>query len=507
MRQKLNRLKSLLQDVYDLGAAGSLLGWDQAVFMPPGGAAARGRQMGLLSRLAHQRLTDPEIGRLLEDLVPYEQDLPEDCDDAGLIRAVRREYTRAVRVPADFMAELTAHCAAIYDAWTKARPANDFASVRPYLEKTLEMSRTLANFFPGYAHIADPLIDYGDQGVTAQELGRLFSALRERLVPMVRIIASRAPPDDSPLHRSFDPESQIAFGLEAAKRFGYDMERGRVDKSPHPFTTRFSIGDVRITTRVRGDDLGDCLFSIFHEAGHAIYEQQISPAYEGTPMGQGVSMGVHESQSRLWENVVGRSLPFWSFFYPRLQALFPEALKDVSLEAFYGAINRSRPSLIRVDADEVTYNLHVMVRFDLELALLEGKLSVRELPDAWREAYRSDLGIEPKDDRDGVLQDMHWFAGVIGGQFQGYSIGNVLSAQLFESATASRPGILSEMKSGEFGSLRGWLTENVYRHGARLAPTELVARATGGPLCIGPYIRYLTRKYGEIYDLRGFVPQ
>jgi carboxypeptidase Taq len=504
MKEKLAELKSLLLEVYDLGSVGALLNWDQAVLMPPGGAAARGRQIGTITRLAHQKLTDPRVGKLLEELSPYEESAP-DSDDAGLIRVARREYTRASRVPGDFMAELSTHFAAIYDVWTKARPADDFASVRPALERSLELSKRLAGFFPGHAHLMDPLIDYLDHGVTVAELGLLFSALRERLVPLVRTIASQKPPDDSPLHGNFPEEAQIAFGLEAAKRFGYDVERGRLDKSPHPFTTRFSSGDVRITTRVREDRLSDSLFSILHEAGHAIYEQQIAPAYDGSPLGQGTSAGVHESQSRLWENIVGRSLPFWSCFYPQLRASFPEALKGVSLEAFYRAINRSMPSLIRTEADEVTYNLHVMIRFNLELALIEGRLSVRELPDAWREAYRSDLGIAPKDDRDGVLQDIHWFAGIIGGEFQGYTIGNVLSAQFFESAVSSRPGIVPEMEKGEFGSLRGWLTENIYRHGARLTPTELVSRATGAPMQIEPYIRYLTRKYGEIYDLRSYT--
>jgi carboxypeptidase Taq len=265
--------------------------------------------------------------------------------------------------------------------------------------------------------------------------------------------------------------------------------------------TKFSLGDIRITTRVQEDYLGETFFSNVHEAGHAMYELGINRAYEGTPLGSGTSAGVHESQSRTWENMVGRSREFWEYFYPRLQAAFPEQLKGVSLDTFYRAVNKVERSLIRTDADEVTYNLHVMLRFDFELQLLEGTLSIRDLPEAWNERYENDLGIVPPDDKDGVLQDVHWYAGVIGGSFQGYTLGNVLGAQFFASALKAHPGIPDEMKQGQFGTLHGWLTENVYRHGRKYTAPELVLRATGSPITIDPYIAYLKKKYGELYKL------
>jgi carboxypeptidase Taq len=258
---------------------------------------------------------------------------------------------------------------------------------------------------------------------------------------------------------------------------------------------------VRITTRVKENDLGDALFSTMHESGHAMYEQGIRMDYEGTPLADGASSGVHESQSRLWENVVGRSRGCWRFFYPRLQAVFPDQLGAVPLDTFYGAINKVERSPIRTDADEVTYNLHVIVRFELELDLLEGKLAVRDLADAWRERYQAILGIVPPDDRDGVLQDVHWYNGFIGGEFQGYTLGNILSAQFFEAALRARPQITNEIEQGEFGALHGWLTENIYQHGSKFTTSELVERVTGGPLSIEPYIRYLRNKYGELYTL------
>jgi carboxypeptidase Taq len=391
------------------------------------------------------------------------------------------------------MARIVRHTAASYEAWTRARPAADFRSVLPFLEQTLELSRGYSAFFPGHRHVADPLIDLADPGSTAADLQALFSRLRSFLVPLVREITERPPADESPLRGSFPEQAQVAFSLAAAARFGYDTFRGRLDRSPHPFTTRFSIGDVRITTRVREDRLGDALFSTLHEAGHGMYEQGVTPSFEGTPLARGVSSGVHESQSRLWENLVGRSRGFWRHFYPKLREAFPGAFDSTSVEAFYRAINAVRPSLIRTDADEVTYNLHVMIRFELELGLLEGRLAVRDLPEAWRERYRSDLGVVPPDDRDGALQDVHWFGGLIGGAFQGYTLGNLLSAQFFQAALSRHPGIPADMEKGDFSALLGWLRENVYRHGNALTPAELITRATGSPLRVEPYARQVRR--------------
>ena len=501
MEAKLEELRSRLAEIDDLESAARLLEWDQNTYMPSGGAPARARQIATLQRLAHEKFTDPAVGRLLDDLGTFEQSLPYDSDEASLIRVTRRDYERAVKVPPAFIAQLTDHQSASYQVWTKARPANAFDSVQPYLEKTLDLSRQLAGFFPGYEHIADPLIDYSDYGMTVATVRPIFAELREQLVPIVEAITTQPAADDACLHQTFPEAQQLAFGTEVVKRFGYDLERGRQNKTHHPFTTEFSIGDVRITTRVKEDHLGDALFSTMHESGHAMYEQGISMDFEGTLLANGTSSGVHESQSRLWENVVGRSRPFWQFFYPRLQALFPDQLGEVPQNTFYRAINKVERSLIRTDADEVTYNLHVMLRFDLELDLLEGKLAVHDLPQAWRERCQADLGIAPPDDRDGVLQDVHWYAGTVGGAFQGYTLGNILSAQFFEAAQQAHPEIAAEIEVGKFSTLHSWLVENIYRHGRKYTPAELVKRVTGGPLSVGPYIQYLRAKYGELYTL------
>jgi carboxypeptidase Taq len=498
---KLKKLKKYLLEGNDLESAAALLRWDQATYMPPGGAVARARQLATLQRLAHETFTKKVIGKLLDELRPYEESLPYDSDEASLIRVTRREYERATKVPPAFVAKLSAHSAGSYEVWVKARPANDFKSVRPCLEKTLDLSRRLANYFPGYEHIADPLIDYADYGMKASKIREIFGRLREQLVPIVQAISSQSPADDSCLRKTFPEAQQLAFGLDVIKRFGYDFNRGRQDKTHHPFMTKFSLGDCRITTRVKEDHLNEALFGTLHEAGHAMYEQGIRREFEGTPLANGTSAGVHESQSRLWENLVGRSRQFWEFYYPKLQEVFPEQLKDVSLDTFYRAINKVERSLIRTDADEVTYNLHVMLRFDLELQLLEGKLSIRDLPEAWRERYKADLGIAPPDDRDGVLQDVHWYAGTIGGVFQGYTIGNILNAQFFEAAVKAHPGIPGEIARGEFGTLHGWLRENIYQHGSKFTTSELVKRVTGSDLSIEPYVRYLRTKFGELYKL------
>lgn len=501
MEAKLQALKNKLIEVNDLRSAAALLGWDQTTNMPPGGAKARGRQLATLRRLSHEKFTDPAIGKLLEDLRPYEQSLPEGSDRAGLIRVTRRLYERAVKVPPSFMAERSRHITAAYEVWVKARPANDFAAVQPYLEKTLDLSRQYADFFPGYEHIADPLIEISDYGMTATTIRDLFAELRQQLVPLVRAITAQPPADDACLRQAFPEADQLAFGLEIAKRFGYDLQRGREDKSAHPFTTKFSLGDVRITTRVNENYLGDALFSTMHEAGHAMYEQGICMDYEGTTLARGTSSGVHESQSRLWENMVGRGRDFWEFAYPWLQATFPHQLQSVSLDTFYRAINKVEASLIRTDADEVTYNLHVMMRFDFELALLEGRLAVRDLPEAWRERFQADLGIVPPDDRDGVLQDVHWYGGDIGGAFQGYTLGNIMSAQFFDAAVSAHPEVKDEIRAGQFDTLHSWLKENIYRHGRKFTASQLVERVTGGPMSIEPYIRYLRTKFGELYEL------
>jgi carboxypeptidase Taq len=500
--QALAALKARLLEIDDLNSAAAMLRWDQTTYMPAGGAPARGRQLATLSRLAHERFVEAGTGRLLDEAARETQAMPFDSDEASLVRVARRNWDQSVRIPAALVAEFQEHAAESYQAWIAARPANDFERVRPLLEKTLALSRRMAECFPGYEHIADPLIDFSDYGMKAATVKKLFAELRARLVPIVRAITSRPLADDSCIRQHAPEADQLAFGLAVIRRFGFDFERGRQDKTHHPFMTKFSLGDVRITTRVREDEITDALFSTLHECGHALYELGIDRAYEGTPLATGTSSGVHESQSRLWENLVGRSRGFWEHFYPVLQKAFPRQLEKVGLDAFYRAVNRVERSLIRTDADEVTYNLHVMLRFDLELDLLEGKVAVKDLARVWRERFEADLGLPVPEDRNGVLQDVHWYGGAIGGAFQGYTLGNILSAQFFDRAVQALPGIPADIRRGEFGALHGWLRENLYRHGAKFTASELIERVTGGPLRIEPYLDYLWGKYQPLYGLR-----
>jgi carboxypeptidase Taq len=502
MDNKLAELKARLGEVNDLESAAEVLLWDQNTYMPPGGAAARGRQIATLQRLAHEKLIDASIGKLLDDLQPYAESLPYDSDEASLVRVARRRYEQDSRVPPKFTAEFYDHTTATLQTWMEARPADDFARLQPYLEKTLELSRRYANYFD-YEHIADPLVGRykQDYGMRVSIIRPLFAALRAQLVPLVQAITAQPPADDACLHQYFPEEQQLAFGIGVIKRFGYDFERGRQDKVPHPFTIDFSIGDVRITTRVDETNLQEALFSTLHEAGHAMYEQGIRTDLEGTPLAEGASTGVHESQSRLWENLVGRSRSFWHHFYPKLQAVFPNQLGSVDPETFYRAINKVERSPIRTEADEVTYNLHILLRFDFECQLLGGSLEVRDLPEAWRARMEADLGVVPPNDHDGVLQDIHWYMDYIGGMFQGYTLGNIMSAQFFDAALQAHPEITSEMEAGEFGALHRWLVDNIYQHGSKYTASELLERITGGQLSIEPYIRYLRNKYGELYEL------
>ncbi len=501
MNTTLENLKNRLREVDDLHGASALLHWDQSTYMPPGGAPARGRQLSTLNRLAHEKFIDPQVGRWLDELQPLEKDSDPANFEAALIRVTQRQWERATRVPAEFEARLSDHLSEAYQNWTRARPDNDWKSVEDDFRRTLDLSRELANFYPGYAHIADPLIDFSDEGMTVESVRKMFDPLRERLVPMVAQIAEKDEPKTAFLGRNYPGAEQIAWAETVIGRFGYDFTRGRQDETPHPFMTKFSLGDVRITTRVKDDDLTEALFSTFHEAGHALYEQNINLDYEATPLANGTSSGVHEAQSRLWENLVGRSRGFWAHWFSDLQNQFPSQLGDVSVDDWYRAINRVAPSLIRTDADEVTYNLHVMIRFDLELALLDGSLEVSDLPDAWRERYRSDLGVASDDDSDGCLQDVHWFGGTIGGAFQGYTLGNILSAQFYEAALKAQPQISNDIARGEYSALLGWLRDNVYQSGSVWTAAELVERATGRALDIEPYCKYLQGKYGDLYGL------
>src|SRR5919112_2064705 len=430
------QLKDRLATINDLHSAKSLLFWDHQTYMPRGGVPSRAEQVATLSRLAHEMVTDDETERLLK--ASGESD---PCsEDGALIRRARRDYERATRLPAELVAETSRVTSLAESAWVRARGESDWSLFAPHLEKVLALKGA-----------------FGEAG-------------------------------------------QEEFGREVISAFGYDWERGRQDRSIHPFCINFGPGDVRITTRFDGNWLAPALFGTMHEAGHALYEQGVDPSYTRTPLGGGTSMGVHESQSRLWENLVGRSRAFWSHYYLKLQEVFPQILGGIEAGAFYRAINALKPSEIRVEADEVTYNLHILLRFELEVALIEGSLSVADLPAAWNAKMEEYLGLVPKNDSAGVLQDIHWADGLFG-YFPTYTIGNVLSVQFFDAAVEARPEIPEEIKSGSFSTLLGWLRENVHCHGSRYYPHELVERATGRPLDTAPYLRYLEDKFGELYSL------
>jgi carboxypeptidase Taq len=497
----LEALRRRLAEIEDLRQINYVLVWDQMVWLPPGAAEGRGQQSALLERLAHERAADPALGELIERLHEARGRWDEGSDEAALIEVARRDHARVARIPAEFVERRERHIARIYPAWAAARPANDFAAVRPLLEESVALSREYASFFPEAAHPADAHIAESDHGASAAWVRDLFARLRGALVPLVEAVCAQPSPEVSFLRQRYDRGAQLAFGEMVIRRLGYDLSQGRQDLTHHPFMIRLGAQDVRITTRVREDDVTEALFSTIHEAGHALYEQGVAPALARGPLGQGTSSGLHESQSRLWENLVGRSLPFWEYFFPRLQGAFPAQLGEVSLEAFYRGINRVERSLIRTDADELTYNLHVMIRFELELQLLEGSLPVSALPEAWHAAYEASLGLRAPDDRDGVLQDVHWFSGLLGGNFQGYTLGNVMSAQLMAAARRARPALDEELRAGDFGGLLGWLREHVHGHGRKRPALEVMERATGAPLGLEDYLAYLRGKYGALYGV------
>jgi carboxypeptidase Taq len=499
VEDKLNELKTRLGEIRDLNRASALLGWDQQTYMPPGGAAARAEQLATLQKTAHAWFIADEIGELLEALRDGGWDY--DSDEASLVRVVSRDYAKARRVPNELVAELARATALAYEAWAKARQASDFSQFQPHLEKIVALNVRLAEALGYQDRIYDPLLDQYEPEMKTAQVAAIFDSLKTELVPFVQAIAGQAGRvDRSVLYKTYDEQKQLEFGLSVIKDFGFDFTRGRQDKSVHPFTTSFSIGDVRLTTRVDATYLPSALFGTLHECGHGLYEQGISPALERTTLDDGASLGIHESQSRMWENLVGRSREFWAHYFPRLQAVFPDQLAGVDAEGFYRAVNCVQPSLIRVEADEVTYNLHIMVRFELENDMLEGKVKIADMPEAWNAKMKAYLGVVPPDDAQGILQDIHWSGGMIG-YFPTYSLGNLVAVQLFDQARADIPALPAQIAAGQFGELLSWLHQNVHRHGRKYTPAELVKRVTGRDLTAANYVAYIKAKFSDIYGL------
>ena len=498
----LGDFRQLVQDITDLSGAASVLEWDQQTYMPRGGALTRGQQLATLERTVHNLRTGPAFEAALG---AAEREAPTNAVDSALLEVSRRDFERQRKLPSDFVQAFSEARTASSNAWEQARADNDFKGFEPHLVKMFDFAARSADLYGYKDHPYDALLYDYEPGVSTAEVRAAFTELRAFTAPLVRRIAERVQAggelaDPAILERAYPIEGQRRFGLKVAAAFGFDLNRGRQDLAVHPFETNFSRDDVRITTRFQEHYLNDAMFSTFHEAGHGIYEQNTAPELARTPLARGASSMVHESQSRTWENLVGRSRPFWRHWLPELKAEFPEALADVDAETIYRLVNRVQPSFIRVDADEVTYNLHIMLRFELELAVLEGGLKVSELPEAWNAKMQDFLGVTPPTDRLGVLQDVHWSAGLVG-YFPTYTLGNILSVQLYEAARAATPGLDAALAAGNYAPLREWLSGHVHRFGRMLLPLDLVRQATGSGLNAEPYTRYLNDKYSQLYGL------
>ena len=486
-----------------MNSCAAVLGWDQQTYMPAKGAVLRGEQMALLASLSHQKFTDPKVGELLSAVEGSDLVKVADSDAAANVREWRRAYNRATKIPPALVEELARVTTAAQQAWQVAKAKNDFPLFRPHLEKVIDLKRQEADAVGFQAHPYNALIEEFEPGTTVAELKTLFADLTKELVPLIRKIAdSPKKPDRSILEREYAIDRQKLFAESAAVAFGFDFAAGRLDTTAHPFCSGFGPGDCRITTRYNPRFFSESFFGVLHETGHALYEQNLPAEHFGTPRGSACSFGIHESQSRLWENQVGRGRPFWDHFFPRLRQAFPTALGDVSLDAFNFAINDVRPSLIRVEADEATYNLHIALRFELELALLSGDLTVADLPDAWNMRFADLFGISVPDNSHGCLQDIHWSFGGIG-YFPTYTLGNLYAAQ-FMSAVKRDLGtdsLASDFRRGEFGRLKEWLVENIHRHGQRYRASELCRRATGSTLSPAPFIAYLNEKFTHLFNV------
>jgi carboxypeptidase Taq len=484
-----------------LESCAGVLGWDERTYMPRQGSAHRAEQMALLARLTHELLTAPEIGELLNTLETSPRFRDADSAEAANVREIRRQYNRAVKLPKELVEELARVTTRAQQVWQEARQADDFAAFQPWLEKVVSLLRQKAQAI-GYQTVPyDALLDEYEPGAATAEITQLFAALRADLVPLVSaIIASGRRPRRDLLEREYPIDQQQRFGREAAAAIGFDFDSGRLDVTTHPFCSGLGPGDCRITTRYNVHHFNESFFGILHEAGHGIYEQGLPAEQFGTPLGTAASLGIHESQSRLWENQVGRGRPFWEHFYPRAQQAFSAALCDVPLDDFLFAINDVQPSFIRVEADEATYNMHIILRFELEQALVSGDLQPADVPAAWNEKFTQFFGITPPTHAKGCLQDIHWSMGGIG-YFPTYTLGNLYAAQLMEQARQDLGQLDGEFRAGRFAGLKGWLNDKIHRSGQRYRAGELCRRVTGRPLSHQPLMTYLRGKYEAFYRL------
>lgn len=498
----LRPLTDRLIEIAHLQSAAAVLSWDQETYMPRGGASARADTLAMLQGAAHERFVSPAMDDLLARWMDVETgaifDPEPDPAARALLREVFRDYRRARRLPTAFVELLEKTCALAQEAWVAAREAGQFARFLPSLEQIVALKREEASLLGYQDSPYDPLLDAFEPGMTTARVTALFADLKTRISPLLRRVQDSTARINALPSGPYEPEQQIRFGRLALTAMGYDFERGRLDRSAHPFTTGFHPTDVRVTTRVASNDLTTCLFSCLHEGGHGLYDQGLDPAHWGTPLGEAVSLGLHESQSRLWENCVGRSMEFWRHFYPLLKEAFPDALAPVSLDAFHVAINTVRPSLIRTEADELTYNIHIILRFELEQALIGGTLLPRNLPEAWNAAMREALGVVPAHDAEGVLQDIHWAHGAFG-YFPTYTLGNLYAAQFWRQAQRDIPDLPTLIEGGRFEPLANWLRDRIHRWGRTFTCEELLVRVTGEGLNPDHFLDYLEEKYAAVY--------
>jgi carboxypeptidase Taq len=494
---ELAALRVRMAELSDLQAIGGLLFWDQQTMMPPAGAAARAEHSATLVRVIHARETDPALGALLETLEPWAAGEDPDSDEVRLVRWARRDYEKSVRVPADLAAEMSRAKTIGQQAWQEARAANDFAPFRDALVRNVELRHRYVECFEGFAHPYDVLLDDFEPELTTAELRPLLADLRDALVPLVAAAGNAEQARNGGVFDgSYPIDVQRAAVLDVLEGIGYDPARWRLDATVHPFASGIAIDDVRVTTKYDEQDFGVAFYSVLHEFGHGLYQSAVDPALARTTLADPMSMGAHESQSRMWENVIGRSRPFCTWALPRLQRRLPGPLEALDADALYRAVNTVQPSLIRIEADETTYNLHIALRFELELALIEGTLAVDDLPAAWDDGMERLLGVRVPGPADGVLQDIHWAAGLIG-YFPTYSLGNLMAAQLWQQLATDLGDVDGSLERGEFAPVREWLREHVHRHGRKLSLRELLQRVTGGNLSVDPFLGYLRAKLAD----------
>lgn len=491
-----------LRRLATLGSIRAVLDWDEQTQMPPRGGEARAEQAALLAGIVHAEMTSPRSGELLDEFAATPEAKVADSDAAVIVRETRRSYDRARKLPASLVEELARVTTLAQHIWAEAKAKSDFALFAPWLEQVYDLKRQEADCVGSISgNRYDALLDVYEPGMTADGVRKVFDSLRDPLIDLVRRVANA--PRQAPaeiLERHYPADRQEALAREAAKAIGFNFAAGRLDRSVHPFCSGIAPGDTRMTTRYDESYFGDAFFGTLHETGHALYEQGLPTEKFGTPLGESISLGIHESQSRMWENLVGRSRAFWAHFFPKAQAAFPDALRGVDLKTWHFAINDIRPSFIRTESDEVTYNLHVLLRFELEQALLDDAVAVKDLPGVWNETMRKYLGVTPPDDAQGCLQDIHWSGGMIG-YFPTYTLGNLYSAQFFEKAKADLGDLDGLLAAGNFRPLLDWLGDKIHHHGKRFEGPRLVQKVTGKPLSAEPLMKHLKGKVAELYGV------